>query len=241
MRYQEGFAPLFVLVSILILVLVAGGAYYLGQTKIKPVPNSQPIIGNLSSLPSPTQLVPTQQPQTSIMPDETVNWKTYTNKKYGFSFNYPPNLTLSPEKEFQHGLSIDLFYNGWPAPPSSPPRMNILLDVTKEYAQQQLTDINTILSTKQLSIKGSGIYNYLLLSTNEVHGQSLYSFSEEWNNTPGALPPAGGPLSKLVALGVINGMSYNIYYLYDDPSKKEIISQDQKIFNQIISTFKFTQ
>ena len=76
---QKGFGVIYILVGILVVTLIAGGAFYLGgQTTPKPVvtSSSQPSISPDVS-PAPTDA------------GETTNWKTYTNTKYGFSFKYP--------------------------------------------------------------------------------------------------------------------------------------------------------
>lgn len=60
-------------------------------------PNSQKLNFS-SSVPSqtPSQLI-------SSTPDPTVDWKTYENKEYGFSFKYPSDLTISENK---NGMSL---------------------------------------------------------------------------------------------------------------------------------------
>jgi hypothetical protein len=65
---QKGFAP--ILIVVLIALVVGGGAYYLGTKK--------------SSLPTfSSSKIP------STIFDETANWKTYTNTKFGYSLKYP--------------------------------------------------------------------------------------------------------------------------------------------------------
>jgi len=39
---------------------------------------------------------PTFQPEATPSPDETVNWKTYINTKYGYNLRYPPNWSETP-------------------------------------------------------------------------------------------------------------------------------------------------
>lgn len=78
---QKGFAPILILVGILIIAAVAGGAYFLGkQATPKTSQSLQPIT---TSQPSPI-------PDEIASSDPSVaNWRTYTNIKYGFSFKYP--------------------------------------------------------------------------------------------------------------------------------------------------------
>ena len=71
---QKGLGAIYILVGVLILGLVAGGAYYFGKSS---TPKS-----------SPTPIV-SQTPSPSSTPDETANWKTYTNNNLGYSLKLP--------------------------------------------------------------------------------------------------------------------------------------------------------
>jgi len=78
MKNSRGFIQ--IVIILLALVLVAAGAYYFG-TKNK-------------SVQAPTASVqPSANPVATA--DPTVNWKTYTNKKYGYKFQYPENWAIS--------------------------------------------------------------------------------------------------------------------------------------------------
>lgn len=73
---QKGLGVIYILVGVLILGLVVGGAYYLGkQTPTSKTPN--PVVISQTPTPSPSPS------------DETANWQTYTNTKYNFSIKYP--------------------------------------------------------------------------------------------------------------------------------------------------------
>lgn len=67
-----------------IFLLSLTGAFYLGKisSTIKPIPTSI----------SPTNYA--TQFQLSLTRDETANWKTYVDTKYGYSLKYPPQLRL---------------------------------------------------------------------------------------------------------------------------------------------------
>ena len=53
-----------------------------------------------SGNPSPTVITPratsTPTPSPSTTSDQTANWKTYTNTKYGYSFKYPADYEYAP-------------------------------------------------------------------------------------------------------------------------------------------------
>lgn len=66
--------------GLLVFSLVAATSFLLGRVSVKPSPFSQ-------ALPTPTSVLPTPTP------DETTNWKTYTNLTYSYSFKYPQEAT----------------------------------------------------------------------------------------------------------------------------------------------------
>lgn len=72
MSKEKGFAPLSIILGILVILVIAGGAYYFG-TKPAHSPASSP-------------------PSTNVVSD----WQTYTNLKYKFSIQYPADWVLVP-------------------------------------------------------------------------------------------------------------------------------------------------
>ncbi len=90
MQKQKGFAPIIILVGVLVIAVVVGGVYFLGKqatpkTSQSLQPTTQPTI-------QPTTVPPILTPNVNSAPtgaEEAADWKTYTNTKYGFSFQYP--------------------------------------------------------------------------------------------------------------------------------------------------------
>lgn len=85
---QRGFSGILILVGVLILAVVAGGAFFLGR-QTSPV---QTVVQTMvSPSPVPSQQVPVESPkQASPSPvDEIANWKTYTSTKYKYLIKYP--------------------------------------------------------------------------------------------------------------------------------------------------------
>ena len=82
---QKGFVELLI-IGIVLLLAVAGGAYYFGTQKSQaPVTSSPSPIAQVSLLPTPI-------PDETANPDSIgANWKTYTDSKYNYSINYPPD------------------------------------------------------------------------------------------------------------------------------------------------------
>jgi len=103
---QKGQSLILILVGVLIVVGIAGGAYYLGKQRSSSAPSN-----NQTACTQDAKICPdgsavgrvgpncefAECPKPSATPDETANWKTYINTKYSFSFKYPPDWILNEE------------------------------------------------------------------------------------------------------------------------------------------------
>ena len=87
MTSQRGFTPILIIVGILIIATVAGGAYYLRKDTSSLRGGSEATDVAISPTPTPT---PDETVYTES--DETANWKTYTNTEYGYSIKYSQNF-----------------------------------------------------------------------------------------------------------------------------------------------------
>jgi len=88
------------LFSVLGLVL-AGGLVWAGTQIGKNSPLRQGFVGQAKLTPTPVPVAistSTFPPETTPLPDETADWKTYTHS-LGFSFKYPPNWQISSTTE----------------------------------------------------------------------------------------------------------------------------------------------
>ncbi|MCL4365815.1 hypothetical protein M1437_01145, partial [Patescibacteria group bacterium] len=90
---QQGFAPILIVFGVLVILGLLGVSYYLGTIKSKPQ-QLQPVVTSQNT-PQPTIVA-------QAVPDETANWKTYTDNKIGIKFKYPNNwyAKLSPAWTF---------------------------------------------------------------------------------------------------------------------------------------------
>lgn len=105
MSGNRGFAPIFAVIALGLLMIVAGGAYYMGTHKSKPQQNV-PI-----TTPSPIS--------SSSISIDTASWTTYTDINKGYSLKYPEkqivpdetgNATVSfcPDDEY-YGIRCKLY------------------------------------------------------------------------------------------------------------------------------------
>ena len=84
---QRGNTAILIIVGILVLVGVAGGAYFLGRQTLS--------LRGVSET-SNAAILPTSSPAPNVSPvssdaDETANWKTYTNINGNYSIKFPSN------------------------------------------------------------------------------------------------------------------------------------------------------
>lgn len=159
--------------------------------------------------------------------DPTANWKTYTNKNVGFTFKYPANWIENGDSleekigendvdEFsQKGISVRIYENSG--------SLNALefLDTIfyKDYTDQGSK------SLKEAYIKQYRENSYLKPAT--IDGKSVTSIEE-------LIEPHGSD-----GLGIWITIKENGLLLRSYPSAD--YQNQQKIFNQILSTFKFIE
>lgn len=74
------------------------GAYKFSQKKAQPSPQPTPS-PVVTPLPTPS---PEPTPESTPTPEPTVDWKTHTNSKCGFSIKYPDELTVDETRGCVH-------------------------------------------------------------------------------------------------------------------------------------------
>jgi len=194
---QKGFAPILILVGVL--VLIAGGVYYLGIKKAPVQQVQNPMVTFQTAQATPT-------PSTS---DQTVNWKTYTNNENNYSFKYPQTWQLE-----QEGTTIRIFdpkskysesFSFITYSPVSPKKLSLLSieDFVKQqqdnipYLQFTPITIGGIEGKRTTDIPGADVYDTVFVK----RGSTIYKIE---------LSNEGASITK-------------------------------DTFDQILSTFKFTQ
>ena len=219
---QRGNFLLIIGVIVLILVIGAGG-YFLYQKQTSKPTNS-------------SQISP---PTTSPTLDETANWKTYTNAKYGYSFKYPPKLTsieLSPDKGEMvvsiagksEGSSDEGYYTG-------------LFNISSFIPGDTLYDSDEI-AKELLALKVGDQYQpadrlignltstyptYKRLSGMTISGVQAKVFETKSTD--------GGLLKKFY----VSNKDTN-YLIVSDFYSTQSEYYPQELYDQILSTFKFT-
>lgn len=90
---QKGFTPIALVFGILVAIVLLGGVYYLNQFNARPVQPKQP---------EPTSVKPSKKPA----PDQNAKWKTYTNTKYNYAIDYPPDWVAREYPDIKTGAAF---------------------------------------------------------------------------------------------------------------------------------------
>lgn len=178
---------------------------------------------------------------TSLSPTPTVNWKTYTDINYHFSFKYPPNWIVDgnkiEEKDknifAQKGVSMEVYENAG--------NLTALefLD-TLYYKDWDLVDGQKILKDAYMKQYRENINKNLTTRNGKViyvseGGDRPYIKSITVNGKPATLieelvqPRGTDGIGAWIPIGE-NGLLLRGYP----------VENEQEVFDQILSTFKFT-
>ncbi len=197
----------------LFLILPFAG-FYLGT-------QYQQVLNSAKQLELSSKVVMTRPTPTPV--DDTANWKMYVNKKYNFSLNYPSNLQIE-EKQFPGFYERILFTTAF----NDPNYINIGVfihnnssntDLKKwidNYVIQNLPNgkIGSIVRGNIASYNFSDVTGYTFIGGKE--SENKYVFFKKEN-----------AIFEFRLTGSGTGGSYS--------------KRAEQVFDQILSTFKFTQ
>lgn len=206
-----------VLILLIIIAVITGGMYYLGKTKAKLTPSPMPIT-SVKSTPTP---------------NPTASWKTYTNTKLGYSVKYPSDFKLdttsdiAPCKNLIDCSTADLvsFESAEKFGDVEPLRYGFGVNYLNNTSHQ---DLKTLI-TKDLP---PDIQNSFVLTQSIINKMTIYRTT--------SIPGNG---DEHVYFKNPNNDSYiELVYGPTPVAENPLPSQDKyySIFNQILSTLKFT-
>lgn len=207
---KKGFPKWILIVLIVIFVLAVGAGAYFLGQQ------------SVKNSPGKTQFM-TQK--SSPIPDATANWKTYTNSDFGFNLKYPTdwkvttafNPTQSPNLKLNLGLT----------PESSQQNST----VTPIYVSQYDNPDNLSISDWQTQYnKGKQLANNFYSPTDQ---ETTVAGAKAYINPKGNCQP-------YACYQIIIMVKNNVFIFHNVNLPNEDYSNNQKIFDQILSTLKFT-
>lgn len=196
--------------AVVILFTIAGGAYYFMRVK------------SSTAIPAQTQtVIPTTQPSTI---DETANWKTYTNSKYGYTLKYPSNWSLVEQLS---GSYIDIYDQ----PNITQPQLHdgswVKISISNDERQGRIQPSDSIGTKKEIANK---VFEEKIA---DITLDKYSAFKTVSDILSGSQTDAR-PTTNIVAK--IDSNTFVISFSNPDKNQYE---KDLNIFNEIISTFKF--
>ena len=199
---QKGFTTILILVGIVFVVIIAGGAYYLGKS------------GGTKQSPAPVVTSQTPQPSPTSTVEEVSTWKIYNSKKYGYSFKYPTE---------------------WSSEEIIPARPD---ELTEQNCWEPAADIEMGVTVKKDSINSGELKGL---------GDNQIQISKSYSQVSGVLyrTRGTGEGGSLYRQDFIFTKNNNYYWIslsarYKGPNTTQTEESANKIFDQILSTFKFT-
>jgi len=155
-----------------------------------------------------------------IVKDETANWETYRNEEYGFEIKYPKDFSLQeifPSESIQFN-SLEHFQIGWH---------------TVDFLEGKKISTQECLFGQELSDKNM----FSPKGVKEINGRNFYyyvNYPKYINNYCGM---SGGCSYRDLYRTYYGGYCHEIIlYTINGAENNETAS---KIFNQILSTFRF--
>lgn len=218
-----------------LVILIVVGIYlvlYVRQTNqtASPTTSGTPSVTNQTTPETPDSSDTSGTTDNSDSSDETADWQTYTSDQYGFSFKYPKDYKVEEVDPSAKTMALEIQinrqdnyqkikdYKGVIMYQPSSDSTIIVFSNLKDFAafKGQFQDVST---TAELNNK-----------LNELSYQKLFVgdaefYKKEFDDTY---------LSNLSIIGEVDGRIYQI-----DVSLAYYESSNS-IFNQILSTFKFT-
>lgn len=218
---QKGFFPI-VAGMIVLLIVVAGGAYYLGTQKNKPSLPSIPQSNQLTVSPTESSQYLPSTTNPSPSSDTMVNWKSYISTKAKYSFRYPPewplvNVPTSPQCTVcVEDIQFTPSYN----PNSGDSTIAVIL-VFKENNIKSLDDY--------VNIHVKGDQSKVDLKYTAVGGERAVSYK-----LSGGIPPL-----PVIEYAVYKNGFYYIVRIDDSTETNKSKERNVMLFDEMLTTFKF--
>jgi len=206
-------------IAIVILFAIAYSGIYLSlNSQLNQITKSNPTPTTSSSA----------SPATSDAVAETVNWKTYTTSGYRakYTFKYPPNWRL--EKPLEGSGDIFILDTNQKI------RMVIIGLETKLSATPENLANELVIQSKEV-ISKKKVGNSIFLETESLDNRRVYVFVPDVHGINMSGINKGSPTSNVEN---VKGILWITLYIDD---VKVFTEKMREEFNQILSTFQFSQ
>lgn len=204
---SKGVANILIILSVLLVAGLLMGGFYIIKLRNTSQLQPLPVVSK-----NPVVTSQTPQPIPSSTPDETIEWKTYTDKS--FTFKYPPSWNLDSIKDTVISLSTDRPTNKKATGDYTPGKGWLFIDITSTDPQEIIdrTSQSVQLDTnRQIIISG--------ISATQLIGHR----------------GVGGSIYFMDTILSQNGQTYVIKLETQDSDLENSLVLE---FNQILSTFK---
>lgn len=171
--------------------------------------------------------------ETFYTDEGNANWKTYTGTKYGFSFEYPQNWTYSEESYESGPLDTAMGFDGITL---SPPKTAYFISTSLYLVRNKGLSIKEYFNEKDYSCCGPGTPPTYLgdriiaaekVLVNGIEGRKL------------SHAPIDIPIEFVSVDWIVVEKNKKLYVLSVMRDTRETQVNIEKVFNQILSTFKF--
>ena len=176
------------------------------------------------------------QKQTTPTPNQTPDWKTYINEGYGFKMKYPPDWNYEEVSWDGGSGETTVDYDGIKLKPNESTRGNTVINVyliknqglnIREYFN--VNDYSCCGAEATKTNLGDKIMSSETTTIDGAKGKVLFNAPEDI--------PIGGITANWIVVET-NGKIYLLsYYLDQDEVMVDVI----KVFDQILSNFKFIE
>lgn len=210
------FNPILISAAVVLLLAVGAGGLLLG----KSLNNSQPSV-RPTATPLPTQ-IPT--------PDETANWKTYTNNKLNYSIKIPRDWLIDDKENVFIRTSGEAIF--LPQSEKDKGVFSTKIAITKLTNEKIRYSLNTETQFNEWLLMPAATDVRRLAKVENLKIDNLDAVKFISTTLPG---DATEPFFSIVTWFRKNGSNYYIEFGGDE----KIVNGNVNIYNQILSTFKF--
>lgn len=238
---QKGFAPIIIILAIVVIAGLIGGAVYLKQNKPTRT---------LPSTPSPTIVSRSDQNRTPSGSKETVNWNVYKDNLIGIEFKYPPYIQKIHELDvpyregdlcYPHGCNLLII-----SPENKKQLTTCAMLREKESKQDYLKKCSRDTTYDNWNLKIEELVQSPSTSLEDYVSTSIASRSGcRLDRDTKSLTIGGKAAIKIQCAGIGNSLTQEIFIPKNATTILKLINFNEDplktntILDQILSTFRF--